>query len=372
MAWIDACRAGAVVLVVFFHVCIWLHHPRWGDSEAGQVWHRLAAQVGAFRMPILVTVSGLLAARRIRAGLRTAAPNLIANVYLYAAWVTIYALLASATTRPWRHDISSWQGYLGESVRPTTTLWYVFALVVYIALMVVLRKVPTVVVLAALGGLSLLVPYLALPGMWPKISALAFFFAVGVRGGGLLVGLAGWWGANRVRALLSIILMGGLVLVSVFAERFRPDHAWSVFALADVRGALAVLGCVAAAVLATSTRAGRQLAHGLGRRTLVIYVLHVLIIEAVISVSVLVPIESLPNVWPWLAPPVITAVVVAVCLASERLLLATPLRVLLRTPLRLTQIRSRGQGDDSSGRPRDPLIAVRAVGTVRVDDGPHR
>lgn len=358
MAWIDACRAGAVVLVVFFHVCIWLHHPRWGDSEAGQLWHRLAAVVGAFRMPILVTVSGLLAGRRIQLGWRGAAPSLTSNAYLYAVWITIYALLATATPRPWRHEISSWQGYLAEAIRPTTTLWYVFALVVYITLMLVLRRVPTLLVLGALGSLSLLVPYLPLSGMWPKIWVLFFFFAIGVRTRDLLLGLVAWFGAHRFGAHLSIILVGGLFLGSVVVERFRPDQAWSVIALADVRGVLAALGCVAAAVLATSTRMGRRLAHSLGRRTLAIYVLHVLVIEALISASVLIPTEVLPTVWSWLAPPLITAAVVALCLAGERLLLATPLRLLLRTPPQLIRICSKAEGNDSPERPRDPAGAA--------------
>lgn len=353
--WIDACRAGAVLLVVFFHVCIWLHHPRWGGaSEAAQVWQRLAAQIGAFRMPILVTVSGLLAARRIRAGLRAAAPSLVSNLYLYAVWVTIYALLAGMTPRPWRHDISSWRDYVAEGVRPTTTLWYVFALVVYIGLLLLLRQVPTVVVLTGLAALSMLVPYLGLPGMWPKISALAFFFALGVRGGGLLMGLASWWDTNRRWALASVSFLGGLFVLSLFLERLRSDQPWVGIALADARGVLAVLGCVGAAVLVTGTRIGARAAQGLGRRTLAIYVLHVVVIEAMISLAVLVPVEVLPAIWAWSAPLLITVGVVVLCLLGERLLLATPLRAVLRTPSRLVELSARGRrSNDSAERPRD-------------------
>lgn len=143
---------------------------------------------------------------------------------------------------------------------------------------------------------------------------------------------------------------------SLVAERIQLNHAWLEVALADARGVLAVLGCVAAAVLLTSTRIGARLANHLGRRTLAVYVLHVLVIEAMISGAAVVPVDLVPAAWPWLAPPVITGAIVGICLAGERLLLATPLRVLLRTPSRLIAITAGGRrSTDSVERPRDPF-----------------
>ena len=74
--WVDMARAGAVVAVVLFHACIghyWAMEHAKGDAIAW--WDRVNQIVTAVRMPLLFTISGMLAAGKIRRGFRRGRPS---------------------------------------------------------------------------------------------------------------------------------------------------------------------------------------------------------------------------------------------------------------------------------------------------------
>ena len=70
LAWVDAARGICVLGVVLFHVCTWQYLPL-GDAlwhPAAAAWDTVNSYLGTFRMPLLMALSGMLAARRVGEG----------------------------------------------------------------------------------------------------------------------------------------------------------------------------------------------------------------------------------------------------------------------------------------------------------------
>ncbi|MET4588832.1 acyltransferase family protein [Arthrobacter sp. 754] len=95
--WIDAARGLCVIAVVLFHVGYW-HFLKFehAGSIAFPLWETVAIALGSVRMPLLLAVSGMLAASKIRNGFGNgkALSASLTNYYLYAVWLLVYALLS--------------------------------------------------------------------------------------------------------------------------------------------------------------------------------------------------------------------------------------------------------------------------------------
>lgn len=272
LPWVDATRGYSVAAVVLFHVVLWGYLDAGTPvADAGRsLWGTVNSLLGSVRMPVMLAVSGLVLARRIRVGplrhgtlVRSAR-----NYYLYVVWLLVYAVFFAVFTQPYlRHRVDGVE-VVQQLVIPATTLWYLFAIAAYSLVLTAVRRWPPWLVLSLLAALSVAIKSLALPAdLWQKIPELFIFYAVGVYGAGVLRRVAEH--ATVVRILLAAVVAAGVTKLGQFTDGRVAEALLSVS-----RGVaflvLAVL-CVAVAVRWSPLR---RLGVALGRQTLGIYVLH--------------------------------------------------------------------------------------------------
>ena len=138
--------------VVLFHVWIWVLEPLptdyWAPAKDG--WTYVNSHFG-IRMPLLLLVSGCLASRAIRSGIRAPKVHLriATHYYLYVVWLgvlTLFSFTLPAGDLP--HRIGSIGDALGQLLVPDTPLWYVMALAVFTLVLALVARVPPWLVLS--------------------------------------------------------------------------------------------------------------------------------------------------------------------------------------------------------------------------------
>ncbi|MDQ0768606.1 putative membrane protein YcfT [Pseudarthrobacter defluvii] len=332
--WIDAARGLCVVAVVLFHVGLW-HFLRFEheSSVAFTFWDAAATALGSVRMPLLLAVSGILAASKVRNGFGNgkAWNSSLSNYYLYAVWLLIYALLSivvANSPRPQR--VVSIGDFFLQLIAPDTPLWFVFALAVYVPLLAFCRKLPPLVVLAALAALSILTALFvdSTAGQWGKVPELAVFFAAGVYGKDLFLQIAG------TRRMLYFASAVPVFLALMALPDTHPGIDQAVYIVQGLAAATALVAFISAV---TRYRPIAAAGSWVGRRTLGIYLLHTPIMDLLIlafhgPLSPLVPAISKSAPIALLYPLVLTGAVVAACVGVEYLLKKCGLTFLFQRP----------------------------------------
>lgn len=215
-----------------------------------------------------------------------------------------------------------WELLAQLTVSPTN-LWYLLALAAYLGVARLTRNLPSAVVLPV----ALAVPAVAAAGvlpdlgnLWQVLQNLFFFFLAGLRGRSVVEAVA-------VRATPVRLLIAGaayalaLAVVGALGMRQWPG-VWPTLS------ALAVaFGVVACALLARGAPALARLLRWIGRRTLPIYVIHMIplaLVDAVLRGAswVTSPVSEA------IGPLVLTAVVVGASLGLHALLVRLRLGVL--------------------------------------------
>jgi uncharacterized membrane protein YcfT len=323
MPWIDATRGAAVAAVVLFHVCIWHFLPILradGQSPVAlRFWSLTNGVIGGLRMPVLLTLSGMLVARRVSAGFGRTRRTAAANLYLYLVWVAVYAVVSLVVPQHMPQEITSAGDAVKQVLVPETTLWYVYALALYGVVLTALRRLPSWSVLAPLAVLNVLAfTYPPGVGFWGKILGLAVYFAIGVRCGSVfrssVVHVTAW------RTTLLVVLSAALI----YCDRFAPNRVAEVtFTL--LRNVVIVFMAVAVVALLVRLRPFERLGVYLGQRTLGVYVLHALLVQLlyVAGGGPLAPGvrwaagHELPAL---LYPVVVTVLLILACVGLETLL----------------------------------------------------
>ncbi len=325
LPWIDATRGAAVAAVVLFHVCIWHFIPILRSSreapEALRFWELTNGVIGGLRMPVLLTLSGLLVARRISAGLGSTRRSAAGNFYLYLVWLAVYTVVSLIVPQHMPQEI----GGLGDAVQqiliPATSLWYVFALGLYILLLTAIRRVPTPIVLGVLAVLNVLAfTYPPGVGLWGKILGLAVYFAIGVRLGGAFRS-----SVEHVKVWRTAVLVV-VSLVLLYADRFAPNKL-SVVTFSLLRNVLIVFMAVAVVALLVRLPPVARLGVYLGQRTLGVYVMHALLVQLLVVASVgpllgVVKQIAGSTVLALIYPLALMSVLIMVCLGLEKALRA--------------------------------------------------
>ncbi|HEY3436086.1 MAG TPA: acyltransferase [Actinotalea sp.] len=273
LEWVDAVRGFSVAAVVLFHVVLWDYGPvAQSVHPAGRaVWGVVNTMLGSVRMPVLLTVSGLVVAHRIRQ--ESVVPGVLRrslrNYYLYVVWLLVYAVFYAAFEAQYlRHRVGGPLDVVRQLLVPGTTLWYLLAIAVYILVLGVLRHVRPWVVLTALTLLSTAVHASDFPGqLWYKVPELFVFFAVGVYGSDLVRRLAEQ--ATLARLGMAFLAAGGVTVLGSLA----PDRITDAMLFLP-RGVAFVALCVVAVTIAVRWAPVRRLGLALGRETLPVYVLH--------------------------------------------------------------------------------------------------
>lgn len=275
LRWVDAVRGVCVVFVVIYHMGLKTYEPfrdsMWDPAEFG--WFVFNALLDAFRMPLLLAVSGMLVARRIREGWGKpgALVRAASTYYLYVVWLAIHfvILLALGMSTPEDRTAVGAPSVLEFAVPLRTTLWYVYALSVYVVVFTTIRRVRGRIVLPVLFLLGVVLVAYAPSGVpYIKVAVCAVWFGLGVYGGPWL-GRLGDRGRFRDIAIAAV---AGAALTGL-GKIGLPDLA-NAFLFQASGLAFIVLGCITVAKLVNWAPFGRLAVH-VGRRTLQIYVLHI-------------------------------------------------------------------------------------------------
>ena len=321
LEWVDAVRGYSVAAVVLAHVVLWhlLDPGLTVAAGAESVWARVYGVMGSVRMPVLLAVSGLVVARRVRAGFGAGGltPRVARSYYLYVVWLLVYAVFYALVREPdLPHRVDGPLDVLRQLVVPDTTLWYVFALAVYVAVLGALHRVPPWLVLGALVALCLVTHVLTSPDqVWSKVPELFVFFAIGVYGDAPLRRLA-------QRASWPFVALAALAAAAVTACGRFVSGELALASLFLVRCVAFLVLAVLVVVVAVRWRPLSRLGLALGRQTLPIYVLHPLWIAVLLvgaglpgapghaALGTLLAVPALALLYPL----VLTAGVIALCL----------------------------------------------------------
>ncbi|WP_432512427.1 acyltransferase family protein [Kineococcus sp. SYSU DK001] len=308
LPWVDTARGAAIVLVVTHHAVLFttaegLGHP---------AWTALNETLRLLRMPLFFFLSGLLAVRAVHRPwpdlLRRRTTN---DLWVYLLWASA-AFAAFTLVVPYaRDDVPGGpRGWLDQTLLlPDNGAWYLLALALYLPLGRLTRTVPTVVLLPAAAALAAALG----PGqlvrysfVWSDLLTLFVFFAAGLRlREGALRLSTRVPGPAAVTALAAVV--GALALAVT---------ALSLTQVPGVRllvGAGAVVAGCAVAVRLAPTRLGHGLAH-VGSRTLPVYVTHEIVLGVLVLALAPAAGTGLRGPLSLLAPAVLVAAALAVCL----------------------------------------------------------
>lgn len=323
--WVDALRGACIIAVVLFHVTIWQFLPAVeGSPLIASAWETLNLVLGGIRMPVLLAISGFLAGNRIREGFRS--PRALVRAgntyYLYFIWTALLGVFYwTLNDETMRHAFIGLGPFMKELIVPTTPLWFIFALSTYTITLVFLRHINARVILAMLAVLTVATISIGedtVLGLGIKIPQYFVFFAIGV--------YSSQWLTARARSTsplqMVILAMALCVALALSPLVVHPLFDGSVFLM---RGIIAVEFSFAlvGAITRHWTRITSILA-ALGRRTLEIYVLHIILVfaaTAVIKSLVLSHVLSIPAVamiWPAMMTVAIIAVSIGIRIITDR------------------------------------------------------
>lgn len=360
IGWVDLARGFSVVAVVLTHIGTYHFEPVTApiDDSAVSAWAIVNDALGVVRMPLLLLISGWLAASKIRQGLGSlrARLSLATNYYLYLVWLLVYLAVTIAlgngpgVPEPVR---PGWD-VVRQVVAPDSTLWFIYALVIFVAGLALVRRWPPWLVLFGLFvvGWAAHREFTYLDPAWARIPQLAVFFGVGVYAKDLLRRLA----ASSAHSAGAAILSAGLYTLLLTNP---PIIYYPVYVLCSVLAGVAMLGLARAISLHAPGPA--RVGEWIGQRTLGIYVLHFpfVMMLAVSSGGALIDLERsllASTAMRWYFPLMATTIIVLACLVTEEALRRAGAEWLFRLPRRDP---ARGQRPDTT--PSDTVLGPQAT-----------
>lgn len=333
LEWIDMARGFCVIAVVLLHVALFHVFPLTPDDHGrplARAWVLFnTAVLGSLRMPLLLLLSGFLARRKIREGLRFARTRLAiaTNLHLYLVWTLLYfavGILFYPYVDRAKFETHSWSGLALSLLYPQVgPLWFVYVLSVSLFVLALTRRVPPALVLVGFfaAGWAIMALTRDAAGL-PR----AIFFAAGALVGEQLIALTRSWIAS---GLAFVVYVAGAAV----AEKIDVVLGYPLEVAAGLCAAVAFL---ALAQLVAKARWFRVPGAWVGRRTLGVYVLHWPFVAALTWFGVQRP-ELFRG---WLSgqvaeiayPIAVAALIVILCIGLERLLKAVGLGVLFDLP----------------------------------------
>lgn len=290
VAWLDLARAGSIVLVVVYHVAVGAGEELMstGESLAGRVWVQANLALVPLRMPLFFAVSGALAVNAVhRPWPAVRRPRILDLLWPYLVW----SLLFAATAWP-RFAPDDAAGFVRGEVRAmlvaASPYWFIAVLPIFFLIARAGRSRPrTLLVLALLA-------YAAAPfaTRWMQAAALspdlvygtfqlldnAVWFMLGVAARDRILTLGAVRRPGRGAALVGAF---GVLALAILVVDVPLAVLRSMELLASVSGLLA---CALLLPVIGSQRWAARIGAHLGRRTLVIYLVHPLVINAVVLV----------------------------------------------------------------------------------------
>lgn len=352
LLWPDVAKGICILLVVLHHVTTKHYAPLVADAlgPVEGLWVGLSSALKPVRMPLFFLVSGFFATRLVQRPWPDVRARALRLGYVYVIWlVLLWGVFSLEVTLP-TNRTQGWLELLLDLVYASTGLWFLYALALYTVLAAALRRRPPSLVIGAAAVVSLTCSFLPLEET-NRVSVLFHFtfFALGAFAPHVVRRVAE--AGLSLRALVAAYACLSLALVPL-----DPPRSIELVLLAVV-GLPA--GITAAVALSRVARVAEPLAW-LGRRTLPVYVLHMVVIALVQHSGVVLgeghTVASLVLTLTY--PLLLTALVVAVCLATHALAVRHGLGFLYALP-------EGGATRLRSARPERPSRAV-SVARARV------
>ncbi|GAT74479.1 pyridoxal-5'-phosphate-dependent protein beta subunit [Microbacterium sp. HM58-2] len=321
--WADVAKGVCIVLVVLWHVVTKHALEVDGAGPITDAWATLNAQLLPLRMPLFFLISGLFAGSAVMAtkggSWRRRAGRLLA---VYIVWVLIQTFVLALTPgfgTARAHDVVD---LLAQLTISPTNLWYLLALAVYLGIARLTRDVPSAVLLPLAFVVSAVVAAGALPdlgNLWQLVQNL-FFFLAGLR---LREGVERFAArATVVRMLmLGMAYAGGMAVIGVLGMRQWPG-VWP--AISTVAVGCGIVGCML--IERYLPPLARPL-RWLGRRTLPIYVIHMMPLALLDGARRGSGWRAMP-VMEMVGPVILAALVIGISLGVHAVLVRIGLRVL--------------------------------------------
>ncbi|CAN5214686.1 acyltransferase [soil metagenome] len=347
LVWPDVAKGACILLVVLHHVIlkdyIFLVGATFDPIE--DVWHDVTYGLKPVRMPLFFVVSGFFAAGAVTRPWRTSCRRIVSGYYLYVVWLTVFMGVYALERDLPANRVVSVADFFGELLWAASSMWFLYALAVYFVLAKALRRLPPAVVVGTAAALAVSVSWLGIEEN-NRFSVLVHlvYFLVGAYYPQAVRRVADH--RLRVAALLGLAcaysVAAGVVLYS--------GLPWSPTAFAA--SLLGIPLGIALAVRCSSTRVGAGLAW-IGRRTLRVYVLHLIVLVALVQLPLALGEDDVLGLISALGYPIVmTGLVVAACLGLHQLLVRLRLGWLFALPARLNQRLAAGaEAVDETGQP---------------------
>lgn len=265
LPWADSARAVCVCLVVLMHGEAQIAVAGWTDhARLMEIWETVNAFLRPIRMPTFFTISGIMAAGAVfRPKPDSVRKAFLRPMYLYILWAAIFAVLVpnypafddQGVTLPDR---------IKEIVLLGSPAWYLYALGLYFLVARITRDLPTSTVLLACFLVSMLGAVLvANEDVYAsKLGHCLFFFVAGVHMRGRILAFTEVASARRMALFLAIYVAGWIMANHVNMHLLPLDVMAVGFGITAFTLAHEKLGRLS------------EFARWVGRRTLLIYVLH--------------------------------------------------------------------------------------------------
>lgn len=342
--WIDTARGVSIGLIVLMHTRVVLG----GVGVPAEAVARVDDIAGHLRIPLFFAASGLFAARWATASWAELFRGRLALlIWVFVMWQPV--VLAYKLAEWWllRDELAEqWGWQVGQmllsAVRPVGELWFLWALVVFLALAKLTARVPSVWRIGVPAAVSLVWVAIIEPELGADVSE-----ALG----------AGWGGVAKYFVFFIVAAAFSTPIRAFYSAMPRWVAAavvvgWVVLTVAAIDGDIRVewvrpvlfaLGAAAGFALGRLLEPMRVF-RMLGRNTLPVYVAHLPIIVALVIVLHLLSAPAVLAQLPTVSVVVLASAAVAGALLMHRALVRTRAGRLLYAPPAWLQALGAGDG----------------------------
>ena len=261
IGWVDYAKGLCIILVVMMHSTLGV------EKAAGEIsWvHGFIEWARPFRMPDFFLISGLFLSARVDKPWRSYLDGKVLHfVYFYVLWMTIQFATKGYGIFQEAGATGLLQSYLMGFVEPFGTLWFIYMLAVFFAVVKVLRRVPPWLVFAAAALLEI-APIETGHVLIDEFAARFVYFYAGYWLAGQVFAFAAGVGRKPLFTILSGLFIWGAV------NAYFVGHGWSHWPVVSLLlGFIGAAAVVSVGVLLSKFRLAKAVRY-CGENSIVIY-----------------------------------------------------------------------------------------------------